>query len=75
MWKEVIEMNSCKLLVDAFQFVGMSTDVCNRVPSSRNVFKLRSYCGKYNRSRYLRDKKEKIMLQTRPSNFRHSENV
>jgi hypothetical protein len=40
MGKETIITKGCKLLLDAFQFVGISS--CNRIPNNRGIFKLRS---------------------------------
>jgi hypothetical protein len=40
MGKETIITKGCRLVLDAFQFVGISS--LNRIPNSRGVFKLRS---------------------------------
>jgi hypothetical protein len=40
MGKETIKTKGCKLLLDAFQFVGISSR--NGIPNDRGVFKLRS---------------------------------
>jgi hypothetical protein len=43
MWKETIKTEGYKLLLDEFQFVGISTR--NRI-QNKGVFKLRSHFGK-----------------------------
>jgi hypothetical protein len=44
MGKETIITKGCKLLLDAFQFVGISSR--NGIPNDGGVFKLRSNYGK-----------------------------
>jgi hypothetical protein len=44
MEKETIKTEGCKLLLDAFQFVGISRS--NRIPDNRGTFKFRFNQGK-----------------------------
>jgi hypothetical protein len=36
--EETVKTEGCKLLLDVFQFVGIST--CNLIPNSRGIFKV-----------------------------------
>jgi hypothetical protein len=44
MGRETIKTKSCKVLLDAFQFVPISR--CNRISSNRGIFMLRLNKGK-----------------------------
>jgi hypothetical protein len=72
MGKETIITKGCKLLLDAFQFVGISSR--NRIPNNTGVFKLRSKV-KYNIYRQSREENEKVKVRTSPNNLIHCENM
>jgi hypothetical protein len=57
MGKETIITKGCKLLLDVFQFVGISGR--NRIPNTRGVFKLKSKV-QYNIYIQSREENEKV---------------
>jgi hypothetical protein len=73
MGKEIIIKKGCKLLLDAFQFAGISSS--NRTPKTKVYSSLGLTKVKYNIYRQSREENEKVKVQTSPNNLIHCANM